>query len=195
MQEVSLRAGPVTPDKPGECRDPLIQDSHESLLTSRGIRKAKQRHCGESALCKAEWRRPCHRTSPHDHLWPRQGKPCGGGLPSVLGARGAASELTLRVLVLRRCQEGGARLRGHWGDATPGSPVCSWSGPRGSPHSPAHSLPARSTSCRVAGTCPRGPGATCPSPCPRVLGGTGGLCLLPVAGDRGPGRQGSVDAD
>lgn len=46
----------------------------------------------------------------------------GGGLPSLLGACRAASELTLRVLVLRRHQEGGARLRGHWGGRNPWEP-------------------------------------------------------------------------
>lgn len=133
---------------------------------------------------------------------PGRESPGAAGLPSLSGACGAACELTLWASVLRRHLEGGARLRGHGGGRHPCKPrLLTVRTPSpghpgaGSPHSPAHSLPARSTSCRVARTCPRRSWAARPSPCPRVLRGTGGLCLLPVAGDRGPGWQGSADAD
>ena len=62
---------------------------------------------------------------------PGRESPGGAGLPSLSGACGVACELTLWASVLRRHLEGGARLRGHGGDATPASPACSRSGPRG----------------------------------------------------------------
>ena len=63
-------------------------------------------------------------------------------------------------------------------------------------HSPAHSLPARSTSCSLASTCPvswAGLPGRAPGDWGGALGGT--LCPLPVAGSGDEGQVGCWSCD